>query len=92
MSTRTVANSDNECLLAPVLRKFSVLTQKPEPKKYPSIASIPRTSVERLAQAAEDYVIDRDHPTPNTYLYLAYGSNLAAETFLGVRGIRPLSQ
>ncbi|KAJ2905111.1 hypothetical protein MKZ38_006357 [Zalerion maritima] len=27
-----------------------------------------------------------------TVLYLAYGSNLAAKTFLGVRGIRPLSQ
>ncbi|KAK8026798.1 hypothetical protein PG991_003854 [Apiospora marii] len=27
-----------------------------------------------------------------TYLYLAYGSNLSAETFLGVRGIRPLSK
>jgi hypothetical protein len=27
-----------------------------------------------------------------TVLYLAYGSNLSAETFLGKRGIRPLSQ
>ncbi|KAL6716228.1 hypothetical protein ACLMJK_005794 [Lecanora helva] len=32
------------------------------------------------------------HPkTPETILYLAYGSNLAAETFRGRRGIRPLS-
>ncbi|KAL8391939.1 hypothetical protein RB595_002228 [Gaeumannomyces hyphopodioides] len=28
----------------------------------------------------------------DTVLYLAYGSNLAAATFLGVRGIRPVSQ
>ncbi|KAL3476784.1 hypothetical protein BJX99DRAFT_136682 [Aspergillus californicus] len=28
----------------------------------------------------------------NTVLYLAYGSNLASETFLGTRGIKPLSQ
>lgn len=31
-----------------------------------------------------------DHP--NTVLYLAYGSNLCAQTFQGNRGIRPLSQ
>ncbi|KAJ1327646.1 gliotoxin/aspirochlorine biosynthesis gamma-glutamylcyclotransferase [Microdochium nivale] len=31
-------------------------------------------------------------PVPKTYLYLAYGSNLAAETFLGRRGIRPISR
>lgn len=31
-----------------------------------------------------------DHP--DTVLYLAYGSNLSAETFQGARGIRPLSQ
>lgn len=29
---------------------------------------------------------------PGTVLYLAYGSNLSAETFQGARGIRPLSQ
>ncbi|KAL2001205.1 hypothetical protein VTN02DRAFT_2109 [Thermoascus thermophilus] len=29
---------------------------------------------------------------PKTVLYLAYGSNLASEAFLGSRGIRPLSQ
>lgn len=29
---------------------------------------------------------------PDTVLYLAYGSNLCAETFQGKRGIRPLSQ
>ena len=29
---------------------------------------------------------------PDTVLYLAYGSNLSAETFQGRRGIRPLSQ
>ncbi|RDW70724.1 uncharacterized protein DSM5745_08235 [Aspergillus mulundensis] len=28
----------------------------------------------------------------NTVLYLAYGSNLASKTFLGMRGIKPLSQ
>ncbi|KAK6698161.1 hypothetical protein SNK05_011011 [Fusarium graminearum] len=93
MSNQTApSEAANKSRVAVLLRKLSALTQRPEPKKYPSIASIPYTSAERLAQAAEDYVVDRDHPAPKTYLYLAYGSNLAAETFLGVRGIRPLSQ
>ncbi|KAF4951005.1 hypothetical protein FSARC_13043 [Fusarium sarcochroum] len=94
MSNQIAANGDaaSDCPLTVVLSKLNTLNKRPEPKKYPSIASIPRTSPERLAQAAEDHVPDRDHPAPNTYLYLAYGSNLAAETFLGVRGIRPISQ
>jgi hypothetical protein len=93
MSNQTATSeAANKCRTAAVLRKVSVVTQRPEPKKYPSIASIPRTSTERLAQASEDYLANRDNPSPKTYLYLAYGSNLAAETFLGVRGIRPLSQ
>ncbi|KAF4975723.1 hypothetical protein FZEAL_7526 [Fusarium zealandicum] len=93
MAKQPSANGDgaDSCPLT-ILRKLSALLQRPAPSKYPSIASIPRTSAARLAQAAEDFVDDRDHPKPNTYLYLAYGSNLAAETFLGVRGIRPLSQ
>ncbi|KAL8415153.1 hypothetical protein RB594_006113 [Gaeumannomyces avenae] len=33
-----------------------------------------------------------DGAAADTVLYLAYGSNLAAATFLGVRGIRPVSQ
>ncbi|KAH8736397.1 hypothetical protein BGZ61DRAFT_441933 [Ilyonectria robusta] len=82
---------DENCSLA-ILRKLSALRPRPSPNSYPSIASIPQTSTARLAQAAEDPAHDRDHPTPDTYLYLAYGSNLAAETFLGMRGIRPLSQ
>lgn len=36
---------------------------------------------------------DLEAPKPvETVLYLAYGSNLCAETFLGRRGIRPISQ
>ncbi len=35
--------------------------------------------------------LDEEAPK-RTIFYLAYGSNLSAETFLGVRGIRPLSQ
>jgi hypothetical protein len=58
------------------------------PPAYPPISSIPRTSPERLAQASPNH--DK-HKTASTVLYLAYGSNLSAHTFLGVRGIRPIS-
>ncbi|PYI03820.1 GliK protein [Aspergillus sclerotiicarbonarius CBS 121057] len=35
---------------------------------------------------------DGNPPSEETVLYLAYGSNLCSETFLGTRGIKPLSQ
>ncbi|KAK8055308.1 hypothetical protein PG993_000535 [Apiospora rasikravindrae] len=72
----------------------SLSTRKDATPAYPPISSIPRTSPERLAQASPDND-DHDPSSPKnarTYLYLAYGSNLSAETFLGVRGIRPLSK
>ncbi|KAI1815317.1 hypothetical protein GGS20DRAFT_576214 [Poronia punctata] len=68
----------------------------PPATKYPSISSIPKISPERLALASTDD--DDDNPSSDstkkkkTILYLAYGSNLSAQTFLGMRGIRPLSQ
>ncbi|CZR51046.1 uncharacterized protein PAC_00921 [Phialocephala subalpina] len=43
-------------------------------------APIPRTTRERLESTSSE-----------TILYLAYGSNLSAETFKGARGIQPLS-
>ncbi|KAI5927562.1 hypothetical protein F4810DRAFT_270295 [Camillea tinctor] len=64
----------------------------PRRNSYPSIASIPRTSAERLELAAADRSGTGPETEPGTVLYLAYGSNLCAETFLGMRGIRPLSQ
>ncbi|KAL1839277.1 hypothetical protein VTJ49DRAFT_1677 [Mycothermus thermophilus] len=77
---------------------------KPVQPKYPPISSIPRTSADRLrepdvaptpfpAEPIRASEFHQDAPTkPKTVLYLAYGSNMAAETFLGMRGIRPLSQ
>ncbi|KAI1131697.1 hypothetical protein F5Y10DRAFT_232881 [Nemania abortiva] len=64
----------------------------PSPDSYPPISSIPKTSPERLALASADNDDNDDPSAAKTVLYLAYGSNLSAETFLGVRGIRPLSQ
>jgi hypothetical protein len=64
---------------------------KPSPSKpnYPPVSSIPRTSAARLI---EDVSPDAESTSTDTVLYLAYGSNLSAETFLGRRGIRPVSQ
>ncbi|OOF95873.1 hypothetical protein ASPCADRAFT_207206 [Aspergillus carbonarius ITEM 5010] len=39
-----------------------------------------------------DEIGDGNLPSEKTVLYLAYGSNLCSETFLGKRGIKPLSQ
>jgi hypothetical protein len=74
------------------LRKVYNQLRPAETRPQPSWASFPRTSPDRLAQAAPSDIDDRDIPRPKTYLYLAYGSNLSAETFLGRRGIKPLSQ
>jgi hypothetical protein len=74
---------------------------KPE---YPPISSIPRTALARLSEPdvspspfpSEPILaktFQQNAPsTPKTVLYLAYGSNMCAETFLGMRGIRPLSE
>ena len=63
---------------------------------------LPRPSRHRKAQSLQEqpYRFDKGTPQelgggpdhPDTVLYLAYGSNLCAETFQGQRGIRPLSQ
>ncbi|KAK1833746.1 hypothetical protein QBC39DRAFT_253796 [Podospora conica] len=84
-----------------VLRHLQAVS--PPSQAAPSHPPVPRTSAERLSQPdvvptpfPESFVAVADlqnaPPTPATVLYLAYGSNLCAETFLGRRGIRPLSQ
>ncbi|KAK4144872.1 uncharacterized protein C8A04DRAFT_36236 [Dichotomopilus funicola] len=80
---------------------------RPDPKKkksYPPVSSIPQTSFARLSEPdvapspfpSEPVLANTFHHdvavNPKTVLYLAYGSNMCAQTFLGVRGIRPLSQ
>ncbi|KAK7951185.1 uncharacterized protein PG986_006913 [Apiospora aurea] len=85
------AGAQQACKAVRCIQDLRALSAAPA---YPPIVSIPRTSPERLAQASPD-TDDHDPSSPKnarTYLYLAYGSNLSAETFLGVRGIRPLSK
>lgn len=91
-ATAESATGRTSCPLG-VLCKMNALRHRPEPKKsYPPTSSIPETSPERLAAAAEDVLDNPNQPESATYLYLAYGSNLCADTFQGARGIRPLSQ
>lgn len=90
-----------------VLQQFRSLdfTRTPPSQDYPPISSIPRTSPERLDAATaklthhQATILPSSSPiaaphlvaADDTVLYLAYGSNLCAQTFLGQRGIRPLS-
>lgn len=61
-------------------------------------AVTPKTSHERIETARGEVSLttriatEQFSHSDETVLYLGYGSNLAAETFLGKRGIRPLSQ
>ncbi|KAI1614393.1 hypothetical protein EDD36DRAFT_225652 [Exophiala viscosa] len=69
-------------------------------RRYPN--RVPVTSLARQQQSLTDTALDLSMLRPaasqenatsaETFLYLGYGSNLSAETFLGKRGIRPLSQ
>ncbi|EJP68169.1 GliK protein [Beauveria bassiana ARSEF 2860] len=52
-----------------------------------------QTTPQRLWNAKDDCTAHGDDPSaPDTVLYLAYGSNMCAQTFLGMRKIKPLSQ
>ncbi|KAK2612743.1 hypothetical protein QQS21_001194 [Conoideocrella luteorostrata] len=74
------------------LDKTEVSIRQPLKGSYPPVSSIPTTSTDRLERAAENVTVKCQPSSANTVLYLAYGSNMSAKTFLGVRGIRPLSQ
>lgn len=70
-----------------------------------SLQALARPSTERKNQSLNEHALNLETPinaipeklgggpeNPDTLFYLAYGSNLCAETFQGRRGIRPLSQ
>jgi hypothetical protein len=99
MATDLEAKSQKPCTTAvAALCKLTTLWG-PKASTTRSTSHVPDTSFDRLAQDAvpEDHGNDGgrqygDRPASGTVLYLAYGSNLCAETFLGVRGIKPISQ
>ncbi|KAI0459483.1 hypothetical protein F5B21DRAFT_456938 [Xylaria acuta] len=82
------AREQGECCLRRLWNSPTWYRRAPAPQSYPPISSIPATSRERLALASPD----NTSASAKTILYLAYGSNLCAETFLGRRGVRPVSQ
>lgn len=105
--TSSAPPPSSACVRAVLQRISDLDSRSPVPTQdYPPISSIPRTSPERLQRAtpkqcpdehiptsspeANDYLYDHTASTP-TVLYLAYGSNLSAQIFLGKRGIRPIS-
>ena len=104
MSSRTQLQSDSTspeastCAQRAIiaLKKFQFLrSTEPTAINIPTPhIPLPRISQERINQALSPSTLPTDNPTepaPTTVLYLAYGSNLAAITFLSRRGIRPLS-
>lgn len=72
-----------------ILQRFWDLYIPKSPVIIPQPVKIPQTSTSRLDPSS----VPRISPAsePKTVLYLAYGSNLSAETFKGNRGIKPLS-
>ena len=98
---------DNHAIAAIELIKTIVATPKftyatnevtqclPSPSLQRKTASLTETPFDLEAPASEDGAHLHElggGPDPETVFYLAYGSNLCAETFQGKRGIRPLSQ
>ncbi|KAI9833497.1 MAG: hypothetical protein M1819_003655 [Sarea resinae] len=64
-------------------------------KRHPACPQITRQSIspaDKPVIGEKDSNVGRFRHRADTVLYLAYGSNLAAETFKGRRGIKPLSQ
>ncbi|KAG6007010.1 hypothetical protein E4U21_006530 [Claviceps maximensis] len=61
-------------------------------RSWPPVSAVPKSTPKRLRRAAGDAVTSATRSAADSVLYLAYGSNMCAETFLGTRGIHPLSQ
>ena len=74
------------CPTLAALQEYVVVENATSASKAP-VLRVPRTSESRLSESYRA----RKGENEATVLYLAYGSNLAASTFLGMRGIKPLS-
>ncbi|RDW64741.1 hypothetical protein BP6252_10392 [Coleophoma cylindrospora] len=83
MSSSTAHNMQGGRCFSSVIRKVQVTEAATAAHHERPALKIPEPSPSRLY---EEPCI-----STSTVLYLAYGSNLSAETFLGARGIRPIS-
>ncbi|OBT69934.1 hypothetical protein VE03_00410 [Pseudogymnoascus sp. 23342-1-I1] len=64
----------------------------PKPDRASSIVSYLASTILKDKPAEPTPATSDDESSGENIFYLAYGSNLASKTFLGMRGIRPLSQ
>ncbi|KAI4196440.1 MAG: hypothetical protein LQ348_002319, partial [Seirophora lacunosa] len=86
---------------AALARVWAVFKSSKPPASLQDNPQLPSISEARLlsslhekpptGQLPDDQVLENASRTDQTYLYLAYGSNLAASTFRGVRKIQPLA-
>ena len=92
---------DQAALIYKKINKVSAASKRSTPSRRWNL-HLPYPSWQRKAQSLREkpYHLKNGIPQelgdgldhPDTVLYLAYGSNLSAETFQGRRAIRPLSQ
>ncbi|KAI4730254.1 hypothetical protein E4T49_01968 [Aureobasidium sp. EXF-10728] len=86
-----IDSPENTCRLAKAytsLRDVARQTIRPRKLALSTYPTLPETSLERRERSLSAAVESQSE----TFLYLAYGSNLCNETFRGKRGIKPLSQ
>lgn len=88
MAVRNVSRDEPQSAAYAALKKADITEHEAPVDSYPPISSIQQTCITRLFKAAKD----EDTKPADTVLYLAYGSNMSAQTFLGMRKIRPLSE
>ena len=100
-ASQTRASGEQAALIYNKIKKVSVASKKSPPSICYKL-HLPCPSLQRKGQSLREkpYHLNNGIPQelgegpdhPDTVLYLAYGSNLSAETFQDRRGIRPLSQ
>ncbi|GAB7343967.1 hypothetical protein MBLNU457_1907t1 [Dothideomycetes sp. NU457] len=85
------ASAASKCFGSQLLSSFSSRRASSESKSPALEPTSSERRSESLADAPKDLSTVDTQSTKETFLYLAYGSNLSDETFLGKRGIKPLS-
>ncbi|KAI9728926.1 MAG: hypothetical protein M1828_000011 [Chrysothrix sp. TS-e1954] len=71
---------------------WSWVGSKEERDAQPQQNNQEQAASDDVSRVVPEIHLDDEEKTRKSVFYLAYGSNLSAQTFLGRRGIRPLSQ
>ena len=95
--TQSRTSADQAAIIYKQVQKVRAASNNSKPT--PWNPNLPCLSKQRRINSLREGSFHVDNGTtslpggsPDTVLYLAYGSNLSAQTFQGTRGIRPLSQ